>query len=75
MWVKVKYHAEGVYLINSEGIVYHQHEVLHLIKPQENTRWRVMRYKGGEPPLMIYTALRASMLCQACGLDKNLITV
>ena len=24
--------------------VYHQHGVLYIIKPQENTRWRVMRY-------------------------------
>jgi hypothetical protein len=30
-----------------------------------------MRYKGGEPPLMIYTTLRAAMICQACGLDKH----
>jgi hypothetical protein len=29
------------------SIVYHQNEVLHIIKPQENARWRVMRYKGG----------------------------
>jgi len=35
-------------------------------------RWRVMRYKGGKPPLMIYAALRASMICQACGLDKKI---
>ena len=25
-------HAEGVYIINSEGIVYHQHEVLYIIR-------------------------------------------
>ena len=31
-----------------------------------------MRYKGGLPPLMIYAALRASMICQACGLDKKI---
>jgi len=30
-----------------------------------------MRYKGGEPPLMIYTTLRAVMIYQACGLDKK----
>ena len=24
--------------------VYHQHEVLYIIKPQADTRWRVMRY-------------------------------
>ena len=40
-------HAEGVYIINSEGIAYHQHVVLYIIKPQENTRWRVMRYNNG----------------------------
>jgi len=45
-------HAEGVYIINSAGIAYHQHEVLYIIKPQEDARWRVMRYKGGLPPLM-----------------------
>ena len=37
-------HAEGVYIINSEGIAYHQHGVLYIIKPQEDARWRVMRY-------------------------------
>ena len=26
--------GEALYIINSEGIVYHQHAVLHLIKPQ-----------------------------------------
>ena len=45
-----QHHAEGVNIINSEGIAYHQHEVLYIIKPQENTRWRVMRYspKGAD---------------------------
>ena len=51
--------------------VYHQCEALHIIKPQVDARWRVMRYKGGSPPLMIYTALRAAMICQACDLDKQ----
>ena len=64
-------HAEGVYIINSAGIVYNQHEVLYIIKPQEDARWRVMRYKGGSPPLMIYTTLGAVMIYQACGLDKQ----
>ena len=27
-------HAKGVYIINSKGIAYHQHEVLYIIKPQ-----------------------------------------
>ncbi len=66
------HHAEGVHIINDEGVAYHQPVGLHIIKPQEDTRWRVMRYKGGKPPLMIYTTLRAVMICQACGLDKKI---
>jgi len=31
-------HAEGVYIINSTGIAYHQHEALYIIKPQEDSR-------------------------------------
>ena len=50
------------------SIVYHQHEVLYIIKPQVDARWRVMRYspKGADDMhdcvVMIY---------QACGLDKK----
>jgi len=42
--------GEALYIINSEGIAYRQHEVLYLIKPQEYARWRVMRYspKGAD---------------------------
>ena len=43
------------------------------IKPQVDARWRVMICKDGEPPLMICTALRAAMICQACGLDKKIL--
>ena len=47
--------------------------MLYIIKPQENPAPKgLMRYKGGLPPLMIYTALRASMIYQACGLDKKI---
>ena len=53
--------------------VYHQCEALYIIKPQVDARWCVMRYKGGSPPLMICTALRAAMICQACGLDKKIL--
>ena len=60
-----------MYIINSAGIAYHQHEVLYIIMPQGDTRRRVMRYKGGLPPLMICTARCAAMICQACGLDKT----
>ena len=67
------HHAEGVNIINSEGIAYHQHEVLYIIKPQENPAPKgLMKYKGGLTPLMIYAALRAAMICQACGLDKKI---
>ena len=38
---------------------------------RQDARWRVMRYKGGLPPLMICTALRAVMIYQACGLNKK----
>ena len=49
-------HAKGVYIINSKGIAYHQHEVLYIIKPLENPAPKgLMRYKGGSPPLMIST--------------------
>ena len=43
-------HAKGVYIINSKGIAYHQHEVLYIIKLQVDARWRVMRYslKGAD---------------------------
>ena len=30
--------------------VYHQHEVLYIIKPQVDASWRVMRYKGATRP-------------------------
>ena len=40
-------HAEGVYIINSVGIAYHQCEALYIIKPQEDARYRVMIYNKG----------------------------
>ncbi|MBQ2876195.1 MAG: hypothetical protein IJE25_04230 [Clostridia bacterium] len=51
-----------MYIINSKGIAYHQCGALYIIKPQENPA-----PKG----LMICTALRAAMICQAYGLDKK----
>ena len=61
-------HAKGVYIINSAGIAYHQCEALYIIKPQEDARWRVMRYspKGADD---IHDCV--VMICQACGLDKK----
>ena len=53
--------------------VFHQPVGLDIIEPQENTRWSVMRYKGGSPPLMICTARCAAMIYQACGLDKKIL--
>ena len=31
-------HAEGVFIINSEGIAYHQCEALYIIKPHKDAR-------------------------------------
>ena len=45
-------HAEGVYIIRSLPVVYHQTEGLDIIKPQEDPAPKgLMRYKGGLPPL------------------------
>ena len=62
--------GEALYIINSEGIVYHQHEVLYIIKPQ--VRCTLARDEIQPEGLMICTALRAAMICQACGLDKKI---
>ena len=62
----------ALHIIRSLSAVYHQPKGLDIIKPQENTRWREMRCKGGLPPLMICTARCAVMICQACGLDKKI---
>ena len=61
-------HAEGVYIINSVGIAYHQCEALYVIKSQVDARWRVMRYspEGADD---IHDCV--VMICQACGLDKQ----
>ena len=55
------YHAGGVDIINFAEIAYHQCKALYIIKPQGDVRWRVMIYKGGVPPLMIYTLSRDDM--------------
>ena len=47
----IKKRGAALYIINSEVIVYHQHEVLYIIKLRRNTRWRVMRYKGDHSAL------------------------
>ena len=63
-------HAKGVYIIRNLLRYIINGLPLYIIKPQENTRWRVMRYKGG------FAALDdihdyVVMICQACGLDKQ----
>jgi hypothetical protein len=57
-----------VYIINSAEIAYHQCEALYIIMPQEDARWRVMRYspKGADD---IHDCV--VMICQAFGLDKQ----
>ena len=62
--------GEALYIINSKGIVYHQHKVLHLIKPQG--KCTLARDEIQPEGLMICTTLRAVMICQACGLDKKI---
>ena len=54
-------HAEGVYIIRNL--------LRYIIKPQVDARFPrdEIQPKG----LMIYAALRASMIYQACGLDKK----
>ena len=43
------------------AVVYHQHEVLYLIKPQEDTRWRVMIYSPkGTDDIRMYISPQAS---------------
>jgi len=37
-------HAEGVYIINSAGIAYHQNAVLYIIIAKENYAFRLIRY-------------------------------
>ena len=58
-----------MHIINSIGIVYHQHEVLYIIKPQGDTRYRVMRFspKGAD-----YIHDCVVMIYQVCGLDKKI---
>ena len=53
-----------MYIINSAGIAYHQHEVLYIIKPQVDARWRVMKSspKGADD---IHDCV--VMICQAYG--------
>jgi len=66
-------HAAGVYIIRN--LLRYIINAKHCISSsrRKDARWRVMIYKGGSPPLMIYAALRAAMICQACGLDKKIL--
>ena len=64
-------HAVGVYIINSVGIAYHQCRALYIIKPQIKCTLARDEIQGRNAPLMIYATLRASMIYQACGLDKK----
>ena len=61
-----------MYIINTEGIAYHQHGVLYIIKPQADTRWRVMRYS---PKGWWYTPhlVRWWYTKPAAWINKNLI--
>ena len=67
---KITSTAKPLYIINFEEIAYHQHGVLYLIKLQ--AKYTLSRDEIQPEGLMIYTALRAVMICQACGLDKKI---
>ena len=61
--------GEALYIINSAGIAYNQHEVLYIIKPQKYTLKRD-DIRRRQPPAIIYTP-DVVMIYQACGLDKK----
>ena len=58
-----------MYIINSAGIAYHQHEVLHIIKPTERYT-RQSRDEMQPEGLMRYTLTRDDMP-SLVGLDKQ----
>jgi len=43
----------------------------YIINPQARCTLARDEIQGRNAPLMIYTTLRAVMICQACGLDKQ----
>ena len=58
--------VEPLYIINFGEVVYHQNEVMYIIKSQRNT-----------PSVMIYTLKRddirlTAMIYQVCDLDKKI---
>ena len=57
--------GEALYIINSEGIAYHQHKVLYLIKPQ------VMQPSADDIRLRRWYTRWCVMIYQACGMDKK----
>ena len=56
---------------STRSVVYHQCEALYIIKPQGRYTLKRDEIQGRNAPLMICTALRAAMIYQACGLDKQ----
>ena len=59
-----------MYIINSAGIAYHQHEVLYIIKPQARCTLKRDEIQGRLAALDdIHDCV--VMICQACGLDKQ----
>ena len=54
-----------------QGIAYHQHEVLYIIKPQVDARWRVMRYSPEGADDMHRTSHGDDMPRQAAWIKKN----
>ena len=55
-----------MYEIRSLSAVWNQHEVLNVINPKEDTRWRVMPYAFGD-----YILTCGEITCQSFGLDRK----
>ena len=66
MWQGSQNHGEAVYEIRSLSAVWNQHEVLNVINPKEDTRWRVMPYAFGD-----YILTCGEITCQSFGLDRK----
>ena len=64
--MQLENHGEVVDGIRSLYAIWNQHEVLYVINPKEDTRWRVMPYAFGDC-ILTY----GEITCQSFGLDKK----
>ena len=64
-------HAEGVHIINAKHCISPTRSVVYHKAAGRSSPKGADEIQGRNAPLMIYAALRASMIYQACGLDKQ----